>query len=395
MTFEPNALAEARRAAPRSAFARRAGRPAAIALLALGLAVSACKGEGDEAPPPRREEERTVVTLQSYVYATPDDTSFQIAERVRDQIKSAFGALKSLRVIGSNKDVASGGEAQLYKEPLMLVGPEGGEVLVLRVWYRFTDEVTAPSAVQRGVPLLVGGLHRQDDAHFTQILTACTPNTAREREYKGRLQTVFDGSLPGCQEAILGEQAVIDASRVRLDAPDEQVVPEEFKRVYVPVVARLFEQKAAQMGRYPRFEPVLPQSGRAVTAAVVGGRARGAAVEPADGDESAGGEPADDKPAHERPPPAIVVPGAAVDPKVHGPAPDDDGDPNAPPDPQAGVPVVAAAPATPNAGAVVQPRRDEVQSAFDWEDLLDKKFIVMWLAVFALYPLLKRRPTDS
>ena len=41
------------------------------------------------------------------------------------------------------------------------------------------------------------------------------------------------------------------------------------------------------------------------------------------------------------------------------------------------------------------PRHDDIEGAFNWEDLADKKYWVLWIAVFALYPLLRRRPSDG
>jgi hypothetical protein len=367
---------------------RRFARHLGIVVLAA-LVVSGCgKGEPEEPPASRGEEERTVLTLQSYVYASADESSFRVAERIRDQIKSAFGALRSLRVTGSNQGASNTAEEQFYKEPLMLVEADGRERVVMRVWFRYTDEVIAPATVQRGVPLLVGGLHLQDEAHFAQIVAACTPNTGREREYKGRLQSVFDGSLQGCQDAILGEQALIDAARVRLDAPEEEVVPEELLRVYIPVVARLLARKASQMGRYPRFEAVVPQAGRSVAvASAPGGRPHQlAGAGDAVGDVSDSPAAQDDKP--------VAIVGGVAGPGRAGPNADEAADPNAPPDPQADVPVIGVMPAGgagKPAAAAVQPRREDVESSFAWEDLLDKKFIVLWISLFALYPLLKRR----
>ncbi|MFO0593296.1 MAG: hypothetical protein U0441_37485 [Polyangiaceae bacterium] len=391
----------------------RIGRVAAV--LATFVIAGCGKGEQEEPPKSRAEEERTVVTLQSYVYATADENSFRVAERIRDQVKSAFGALKSLRVTGSNQNASNTANDELYREPLVLVDAAGREVIVMRVWFRYVDEVVASQAVQRNVPLLVGGLHLQDDAHFTQIVTECTPNTARERELRGRLQSAFDGSIQSCQDAILAEQAKIDAARVRLDEPEDEIVPEEFLRVYVPVVARVMARKASQMGRYPRFEPVVPQAGRGMAVASAPGKARprGRSAESDDGagelfDAPAaapkaelGSDVAGDRKAElgsdvagdREKEPALIVPAVgAGGPGRAGPAAEEAADPNAPPDPQMDVPVVAAAPAAANAKAAapVQPRGD-VESSFAWEDLLDKKFILLWISLFSLYPLLKRR----
>lgn len=386
------------------------------ATLFVTFAIAGCgKGEQEEPPKSRGEEERTVVTLQSYVYAMPDEHGSRVAERIRDQIKSAFGALKSLRVTGSNQNASNSAGDELYREPLLLVDASGREIVVMRVWFRYVDEVVASQAVQRNVPLLVGGLHLQDDAHFTQIVTECTPNTAKERDLRGRLQSAFDGSIQSCQDAILAEQAKIDAARVRLDQPEDEIVPEEFLRVYVPVVARVMARKASQMGRYPRFEPVVPQAGRNAAVASAPGRAR-ARSGSANGDDAAGelfdtpatapdaklgsdvagdrkAELGSDVAGDKEKEPALIVPAAgAGGPGRAGPAAEEAADPNAPPDPQMDVPVVAAAPAAGNAkvAAPVQPRGD-VESSFAWEDLLDKKFILLWISLFSLYPLLKRR----
>jgi len=364
-----------------------AGRCAAA--LVVAIAIAGCsKGEQEEPAPSRGEEERTVVTVQSYVYAKVDDSGFKVAERVRDQIKSAFGALRSLRVTGSNQGATNKAEDELYREPLVLVHPDGREEVVLRVWFRYSDEVVASMNVQRGVPILVGGLHRQDEESFSRVVAECTKNTAREREFRGRLQSVFDGSLQGCQDAILAEQAVIDAARVRLDSPEEEIVPEEMRRLYIPVVARLMARRAAQMGRYPKFEPVVPQAGRLPSmASAPGTRTRS----PRANEEAAAEGDVSDLPAAARDEKFQPMPAAVGVEQPHGVAKEEPSDPDAPPDPQADVPVVGVAPAgPPKASTPVQPR-GEVEGGFEWEDLLDKKFIVLWISLFALYPLLKRR----
>lgn len=380
-----------------SAFGRATSASLGLATIALtALTVAGCKGESDEPRPSRGQEERTIVTLQSYVYATPDESGFKIAERIRDQVKSAFGAIRSLRVTGSNKEVANTAGEHYYKEPLILLFRDGGESLVFRVWFRFTDEVFAPEGLPRGAPILVGGLHRQEEKDFTQIVTVCTPNTAREREYRGRLQAVFDGSLASCQDAILAEQASVDAARVRLDDPESEIVPEEFDRLYVPVVARLLSRKASQMGSYPRFEAVVPQSGKVVAAVASpgAGRARAAPGEAAVGSLFDDGD--GPKVARQDP---IIVPSEGVAEAPGGQRErrrddkDDDDDEaaaNHAPDPQAEVPVVVAG--SPKGPSGAQPWRNQGDHSWDWEDFADSKYWVLWLAVFALYPLLKRKP---
>ncbi|MBK8257360.1 MAG: hypothetical protein IPK82_32395 [Polyangiaceae bacterium] len=369
-------------------------RSVTVGLCLLGaIALSGCKSESDDTPPPRGNAERTIVTVQSYVYATPDDAPGNVATRIRDQVRSAFGALKALRVTASNREVSNEPPDEWYREPLVLLWPDGTETVVLRVWFRFTDEVTAPSAISRGTPILVGALHRQDEPNFTKIVTSCTANTARERDFRGRLQLVFDGSLQSCQDAILGEQAVIDAARVRLDSPEDEIVPEEYGRVYIPVVARLLERKVVQMGRYPRFEAVMPQAGRSVSVAALPTSNRATPADDDVGDPGFGVENpiAVDEPRPDKPTP-IVIPGAGVEqPRQIGGGQDPPHDPDAPPDPEVPVPVVVAGNAKGNAAAVVQPPMVDGDSGFDWEDLLDKKFLALWFAVFALYPLLRRR----
>lgn len=368
--------------------------------LLLGLA--ACQSEGDE-PPPRGQDERTIVVIQSYVYASQTDTSVAITGRIRDQIRSAFGALKSLRVTGSNRELSNDASNLLYREPLVMVSPGGRETVVSRVWFRYSDEVIAPSSVPRGAPMLVGGLHRQEEALFERIVIACTANTNREREYKGRLQAVFDGSLSTCQDAILAEEAVIAAARVVLDAPEDETVPEEFGRVFVPVVARLLERNAKQMGNYPRFEAVVPQAGRvAAASSPVTGRAAAGSDDAASSpftEAVLGGETpgvAREEPRPDKPTP-IVIPNAGVatpDRPAGARAEDEPASPNAAPELPIGSPVVVAegskGPASP-----VQPRNLDGAGGFEWEDLLDKRFLALWIAIFALYPLLRRRSEGS
>lgn len=351
-------------------------------LALCGLALASCKGEEGDPPARPRGDERTLVTLQSYVFATQDEASFKVAERIRNQIKSAFGGLKALRVVASNKEIANSLEDKLYKEAVILVRPGEPDAIVSRVWFRFTDEVFAPAAAPRDEPILVGGIHRQDDAQLAQIMADCTDGTGRERDLRGSAQNAFDGSRPACQEAILAEQARIDAARSQLGAPDEEVIPAELGRTYVPVVARLVAVKPSQMERYPRFEDVVPQSGRARERA----EAASARAPASSSLRSDVGPPArlDDRPEV-----------AIVTPITDGPAgrrsapPDEEPDPDAPPEiavPNQGA--VAAAPAA-RGPQPVQPH--DGGTSFSWEDLGDKRFWVMWLALLGLYPLLKRR----
>lgn len=374
---------------------------APLLALAASLALASCQGESDDPRPSRGVDERTIVTIQSYVYAEQDDTTAEIAGRIRDQLRSVSGTLRSLRVTGSNKEVANTPGDLLYREPLVVVRADGRESITVRVWFRYSDEVLASAAIPRGLPLLVGGLHRQDEDKADRILIACTDGTGKERELRGRLQTAFDGTLSSCQDAILAEQAVIDAARVRLHVPDDEVVPEEVRRAYIPVVARLMEKKASQMGDYPRFEAVVPQATRTVAAAPAGaGRRPSAAADGDDGDglladllpggeAPAPGQP--DTPRGEKPTPIIIPQAGVAAPKPGGGAHAPDEEPvDSPQVPEIGTPVVvAAAPQGP--GSPVQPRLTEGAGGFEWEDLLDKRFLALWFAVLALYPLLRRK----
>ena len=160
-------------------------------------------------------------------------------------------------------------------------------------------------------------------------------------------------------------------------------------RSYIPVVARLLTRKASQMARYPRFEPVVPLAGRASAVASAPGTRRGSSAG-ADGEDAVGDT--SDQPAAARDEKVEAMPAAVGAGAARGAAKPEESDPNAPPDPQADVPVVGApqAAANPKAGGPVQPR-GEVEGSFEWEDLLDKKFILLWISLFSLYPLLKRR----
>ncbi|MEZ4296137.1 MAG: hypothetical protein R3B70_14285 [Polyangiaceae bacterium] len=123
---------------------------------------------------------------------------------------------------------------------------------------------------------------------------------------------MFDGALQSCQDAILKEQAVIDAARVRLDAAPGRRDRPRGARSSLRARGRAppRTQGLSQMGAYPRFESVIPQPVRAISAALpgVGRRPAAASTEgEADdglfGDDPArpGEEPRPDKPA------AIIV----------------------------------------------------------------------------------------
>jgi hypothetical protein len=106
----------------------------------------------------------------------------------------------------------------------------------------------------------------------------------------------------------------------------------------------------------------------------------------------------DDGPRVEKPEPIIVPSEGVAEAPQRSARSEDEGDESVPPgehapDPQAEVPVVVVAPAdgkAPAAGA--QPWRGQGERAWDWDDLADKKYWALWLGLFALYPLLKRRP---
>ncbi|MEZ4296138.1 MAG: hypothetical protein R3B70_14290 [Polyangiaceae bacterium] len=55
-----------------------------------------------------------------------------------EQIRSAFGALKSARVTGSNKEESNDPGSEIYREPLVVVREDGTEEVVFRVWFRYT-----------------------------------------------------------------------------------------------------------------------------------------------------------------------------------------------------------------------------------------------------------------
>lgn len=350
------------------------------------MGVSACGGEGDASPP--RGRERTVVTFQGFVFAPADMGAFQGGERIRDQIRSAFGALRALRVLGSNRDIRVTPD-MLYPEPLILMRTDGAQEVVYRVWYRFTDEVTAPAEVPRNLPLLVGGLHRQvEEDRARSVAEACTHGGEKEH---ARIHTVFDGALATCQDAMLAEQAALDIARLRLTAPEEEVTPEEYDRTFVLIAARLQDRPAAQIGALPAFEPVVPETPkrRGPTSALTHAQSLGPGADVAPGDVSPIATGGPDRPA------VVVVPGAAGA-QTKGGVPEE-ADPNAPPDPQVSVPVVVVpgGGGKPGGGDTNPGFGRGIADAFSWENLTDPKYLIVWVFVFGLYPLLRRKPNDK
>ncbi len=221
-------------------------------LLLLGaLAVLACPACADD---PVVEPDDHVAVKLAFDQVTYVDAALaprKISERIRAEVQSILPALRKADVLLLSNTQIEIDVPQLKKDPVTVVDPASPQGRpALRVHYRYVALAQVPKALAAQGDLALGVLHDADGAHAEAILTECTANGEHERESVGDLGAVFDPSLESCTAAMAREQAAIDAARGKLPHADQEIVPLELARTYLPVKVHLQRRQQGDAGDY-------------------------------------------------------------------------------------------------------------------------------------------------
>jgi hypothetical protein len=201
---------------------------------------------------PVEPDDRVTVklTFDQVTYVDANISPRRLLERVKNQARSIFPALRKLdvMVLGNQEVVIE--PVKLKRVPMTVVdvGPEGGSRpqptgtrprSAQRVRFHYVTLALVPKALADRPALDLGVLHGSDGSRAETVLAECSANGERERQSVRELWMVFDASLPSCAEAMAREQAAIDDARKKLAHPDREIVPAELDRLYLPLPAHL------------------------------------------------------------------------------------------------------------------------------------------------------------
>ena len=250
-------------------------RLARLAPWLLAIAPLACGSEESVEP-----DDRVAVklTLDPVVYLDGAASQRKMLERVKNETRSIFPALRRADVLVLSNQQVDVDTAQIKKESVTFVDPATGITRPgTRVRFHYVTLAQVPRALADKSGLALGVLHSPDGAHAEAVLTECSATGDRERQAASELWTVFDASLPTCADAMAREHAAIAAARKKLAHPDREIVPAEIDRVYVPLVVRLKRRQPSDAGAAPVQGPGEHADDPRVKARSPGGVARPAA----------------------------------------------------------------------------------------------------------------------
>ena len=220
-------------------------------LPSLGCAGDQTAAQGDDLTSVTARER--VLTFEGYVYVHPDSSDSAILEAVRQQTRTAFGALRTQNVAVGDRELAGVDTSTFLRESLELV-EDGDSYETLRVRYSYTGRAVVPKPMARRSALSLGLLHGDYPAQAERVLIECTPNTSEDAEMLTDIWYVFNPALDSCKQAMTAEQRAIDLDRQGLDKPERQVVPSELERLYIPMTAKLAAAPATNKKLSPEYD---------------------------------------------------------------------------------------------------------------------------------------------
>jgi hypothetical protein len=242
---------------------RRAGAWLLAGLIGVG-ALPGCPEP--EAVYDRPEPHQIIrVAFSGAFYVEADTTDFKVVERVRRETQASLLALRKAKVVIASKgDLAGLDIKRVTKEPVTVIGPSGAKRPAIRVRFRYVDQAVVPASMAARDIVQLPLLQRDDEAFAAEILADCTSGEAgRVRDPMKTLTEQYDPTLPSCKGAMAAEQQQIDSARAALPDPQNQAVQAEFDRIYAPLVAALtsLEPGATNQQIAPSYEVVEPGSG--------------------------------------------------------------------------------------------------------------------------------------
>lgn len=235
--------------------------PALASLALASLALAACAG-GEPASAGADDELTSATALarelafQGRVYVAPDASDDAILRAVREQTRTAFGALRTSEIAVNHRELAAVDPATFRTRIVRVVDtdrPEDAPTERLEVAYTYTDDAVVSKAYARRttapLALLSPGYTRQTE----RVLRECTANDTHARDFASSLWYVFEPRLDACRRAIEAEEADLAAAREALPSKDD-VAKREVERLYLPVTARLGADKTNRGKSYPEYD---------------------------------------------------------------------------------------------------------------------------------------------
>jgi hypothetical protein len=280
-------------------------------------------------------------------------------------------ALRKARVVIASKgDLVDLDIARVTKEPVTVIEPSAAKRSpAVRVRFRYVDQAVVPGSMVARNLVQIPLLQKEDESRAAEILADCTPEgTPTTRDPMKTLVEQYDPTVASCRAAMALEQTKIDAVRAALLDPRAEVVPEEVDRLYAPLVASLtsLDPNVAQQQVDPVYERVEPGSGTPENPSQPGGAA-GPQGDPGQPGGAATGAPA--------PKPRGIVEGEA-ERRARAAA------------------TAAANVETIKPGAKPPPRPSTTEGeALDFSGLSDWNFLLVGVALLALFPLLRKSKT--
>jgi hypothetical protein len=307
-------------------------------------------------------------------YVDGDTTDFKIVERVRKETKSSLVALRKAKVVIASKgDLAGLDINRVTKEPITVIDPATSKRHpAIRVRFRYVDQAVVPASMVGRNIVQIPLLQREDESLAAGILSDCMPEGApKARDPMKTLVEQYDPTTASCKAAMNAEQQTIEAARLALVNPKVEIVPAELERVYAPLVASL---TSLDPGGAQEVAPSYEQ------------------VEPGSGEPAQPGGPSNTPPSGKPgDPAAAATPGAAgtAGPALKPVAPLEGG---AERRAKASAAATAAANVeTVKAGGKPPPRSNEIESEpLDFSMLSDPRFLLVGVALLALFPLLRK-----
>lgn len=186
------------------------------------------------------------VAFDGYVYVDPASSNSKIIERVRHATQSVMRGLLKKKISVSGTSQVKVDVKSFVRDPVQIVAPNVEKKPALRVRFHYEAEAIAPESATMFTDLEAGMLVTDDTTRFPKVLGDCTQNSSHDQEFTKTPWYVFDVSLESCSRAVLDENVAIDHARSEASLKPDEITPDEFARVYLPVHIRLLQKEATR-----------------------------------------------------------------------------------------------------------------------------------------------------
>ncbi|MEO8800912.1 MAG: hypothetical protein ABI551_23675 [Polyangiaceae bacterium] len=230
-----------------------------LSLLALFSLAAACSGGADDGVEASDDDLTSAsararkLTFTGYVYVDEDASDSEIAEQVRKQTQTAFGALRTAEVGVASRELKDVDASTFKKTKVTVASPSSSSTRSMqKVSYVYNDAAVVPVAMATRTALSTAVMSPDYASQNARILKECTAGDSEAVEFENSIWYVFDPSVSGCHTAIAAEQKTIDTDTAKIPTGD---VPEsEVSRLYLPITVRLASAKTYSGSTYPEYD---------------------------------------------------------------------------------------------------------------------------------------------